>query len=89
VPAQVGGPCRLPREARRRARAAQHHLRGGPLPEAPVRGQLAWAFGATGALAWLPWTNVDFDTFAVALVGPVLAEAFAAGVADGADGGGG
>jgi apolipoprotein N-acyltransferase len=59
------------------------------LPEAQVRGQLAWAFGATGALAWLPWTSVDFDTFAVALAGPVLAEALAAGVADGADGGGG
>ena len=86
VPAGLAEPCRLPRESRRRARAAQHALRQGGPVEARTRGQLAWAFGATGALGWLAWTSAPLDALGVKAVGPALAEALIAGLADDADG---
>lgn len=86
VPLAIAGACRLPREARRRARAALHAMRQGGQYDARAHGQLAWAFGATGALSWLPWTSAPLDQLAAEMAGQALGEAVLSGLADDTEG---
>ena len=83
VPTEPGAPCRLPRGQHQRARAALHQLRCGTAQW--DHGLLAWAWSSTGRPGWLAWSNLLLTRFAIAMAGPVLAEAFLAGWADNID----
>lgn len=87
VPGDAGGPLSFPRSTRRRIRAAQHRLTLHKLIDYTDRtmdlGLVSYAYAVTGDPALRAWGSRHVLAVADSLAGPLYAEDFLAGWAEG------